>query len=93
MLRYVLSAGGAAERNSSKPGVRTYRPCDADGFDLYLGEVGGLARLVLGDLVHRVLAALLALAVGPPLLGNVHHLEDDSNTHDNKKRTGLDARV
>lgn len=40
----------------------------------HLGEVGGLARLVLGDLVHRVLGALLALAVGPPFLGNVHHL-------------------
>lgn len=41
---------------------------------VHLGEVGGLAGLVLGDLVHRVLGALLALAVGPPLLGNVHHL-------------------
>lgn len=42
--------------------------------DVHLGEVRGLSRLVLGDLVHRVLAALLALAVGPPLLRNVHHL-------------------
>lgn len=40
----------------------------------YLGEVGGLASLVLGDLVHRVLGALLALAEGAPLLGYVHHL-------------------
>lgn len=40
----------------------------------YLSEVGGLSRLVLGDLVDRVLGALLALAVGPPLLGNVNHL-------------------
>jgi hypothetical protein len=30
-----------------------------------------LASLVLGDLVHGVLAALLALAVGLPSLGNV----------------------
>ncbi len=40
---------------------------------LALGEVGGLAGLVLGDLVQSVLAALLALAVGLSLLGDVHH--------------------
>lgn len=40
----------------------------------YLSEVGGLARLILGDLVHRVLGALLTLAVSPPLLGYVDHL-------------------
>jgi len=38
---------------------------------LTLGEQGGLASLVLGDLVLRVLAALLALAVGVAGLGNV----------------------
>lgn len=42
----------------------------------HLREVGGLARLVLGDLVHRVLGALLGLAVGPPLLRDVHHLPE-----------------
>lgn len=40
---------------------------------LALGEVGGLACLVLRHLVVRVLAALLALAEGLSLLGNVHH--------------------
>ncbi len=40
---------------------------------LALGEVGGLAGLVLGHLVQSVLAALLALAVGLSLLGDVHH--------------------
>lgn len=48
----------------------------------YLGEVGGLAGLVLGNLVHGVLVAPLVLAVGPPLLGNVHHLR----TPDTKKK-------
>lgn len=38
---------------------------------LTLGEQGGLASLVLGDLVLGVLAALLALAVGVSGLGNV----------------------
>lgn len=38
---------------------------------LTLGEEGGLASLVLGDLVLGVLAALLALAVGVTGLGNV----------------------
>lgn len=38
---------------------------------LTLGEQGGLASLVLGDLVLGVLAALLALAVGVTGLGNV----------------------
>ena len=38
---------------------------------LSLGEQGGLAGLVLGDLVLGVLAALLALAVGVSRLGNV----------------------
>lgn len=44
----------------------------------YLGEVGGLASLVLGDLVHRMLGALLALAEGAPLLRYVHHLSVSS---------------
>jgi hypothetical protein len=38
---------------------------------LSLGEEGGLAGLVLRDLVLGVLAALLALAVGVSGLGNV----------------------
>lgn len=38
---------------------------------LTLGEQGGLASFVLGDLVLGVLAALLALAVGVAGLGNV----------------------
>lgn len=38
---------------------------------LSLGEKGGLASLVLGDLVLGVLAALPALAVGVSGLGNV----------------------
>lgn len=59
----------------------------------YLGEVGRLASLVLGDLLHRVLGALLA--VGPPLFGNVHHLnkntkqidmQNDTNTNLKKTR-------
>ncbi len=37
-----------------------------------LGIQGGLAGLVLGDLVHGVLAALLALAEGLLGLGDVH---------------------
>ena len=41
---------------------------------LALGEVGGLAGLVLGDLVRLVLLALLAGAVGLALLRYVHHL-------------------
>ena len=45
---------------------------------LALREVRRLARLVLRDLVRRVLAALLALAVCPPLLRNVHHLRQGS---------------
>ena len=44
------------------------------GSPSYLSEVGGLARLVLGDLVHSMLGALFRLAVGPPLLRDVHHL-------------------
>ena len=39
---------------------------------LALREVGRLAGLVLGHLVLRVLAALLALAEGPPELGEVN---------------------
>lgn len=39
---------------------------------LTLGEQGGLASLVLGDLVLGVLAALLGLAVRPASFGNVH---------------------
>lgn len=46
----------------------------SDRIHTYLSEVGGLASLVLGDLVHRVLGAPLGLAVGPPLFGDVHHL-------------------
>jgi hypothetical protein len=42
---------------------------------LTLGEQGGLASLVLGDLVLGVLAALLALAVGVTGLGNVDLLQ------------------
>lgn len=38
----------------------------------YLGQVGGLASLVLGDLMHRVLGALLGLAVGPPPFRDVY---------------------
>lgn len=45
----------------------------------YLSEVGGLASLVLGDLVHRVLGALLGLAVGPPLFRDVHHLSSPAS--------------
>jgi len=41
---------------------------------LALGEVRGLAGLVLGDLVHLVLLALLAGAVGLALLRYVHHI-------------------
>ena len=41
---------------------------------LALGEVRGLAGLVLGDLVHLVLLALLACAVGLALLWYVNHL-------------------
>ena len=37
-----------------------------------LGELGGLASLVLGNLVHLVLTALLALAVRTASLGDVH---------------------
>jgi hypothetical protein len=40
---------------------------------LSLGEVGGLARFVLGDLVDLVLAALLAGAEGFAFLGYVNH--------------------
>jgi hypothetical protein len=40
---------------------------------LALGEVRGLAGLVLGHLVQSVLIALLALAIGSSFLGNVHH--------------------
>ena len=39
----------------------------------YLGEVGGLAGLVLRHLVKGVLAALLPLAEGLSLLGHVDH--------------------
>lgn len=42
---------------------------------LTLGEQGGLASLVLGDLVLGVLAALLGLAVRPASFGNVHHFD------------------
>lgn len=38
-----------------------------------LRERGGLAGLVLSDLVQGVLVALAALAEGLPGLGNVHH--------------------
>lgn len=38
-----------------------------------LREVRGLTSLVLRHLVRRVLAALLALAVGPALLRDIHH--------------------
>jgi hypothetical protein len=41
---------------------------------LALGEKRGLASLVLGHLVKGVLPALLALAEGLSLLGNVNHL-------------------
>jgi hypothetical protein len=40
----------------------------------YLRVVGGLAGLVLRDLVDGVLLALLALAKGLALLGDAHHL-------------------
>merc|ERR1719471_1495454 len=40
---------------------------------LPLREQGGLARLVLRDLVHLVVQALLALAEGPLRLRDVHH--------------------
>lgn len=40
----------------------------------YLRVVGGLAGLVLRDLVDSVLLALLALAKGLALLGDAHHL-------------------
>lgn len=38
-----------------------------------LGVLGGLTRLVLRDLVDRVLAALLALAEGAAFLWHVDH--------------------
>jgi len=40
---------------------------------LSLCESGGLAGLILGDLVELVLAAFAALAEGLPCLGYVHH--------------------
>lgn len=40
---------------------------------LTLGEIRGLSRLVLGDLVDRVLLALLSLAEGFSFLGAVNH--------------------
>lgn len=46
---------------------------------LTLGEQGGLASLVLGDLVLGVLAALLALAVGVTGLGNVDLIRRKEN--------------
>lgn len=42
---------------------------------LSLGEIGGLAGLVLGNLVDRVLLAL-ALAVGLAFFGYVHHCDN-----------------
>ena len=39
----------------------------------YLGEVRGLSRLVLGNLVDSVLTAFLALAEGFSFLGNIDH--------------------
>lgn len=47
----------------------------------HLGKVRGLARLVLSDLVHRVLGALLGLAEGSPLLRYVHHLTRFKRQH------------
>jgi hypothetical protein len=49
---------------------------------LALGEVGGFARLVLGDLVHGVLGALRALAESPSFLRNVDHLTRPQRQHD-----------
>ena len=46
---------------------------------LALREVRRLARLVLRDLVRRVLAALLALAEGPPELGEVDLTSERAN--------------
>ena len=42
----------------------------------YLSKVRGLAGLVLRDLVHGVLAALLSLAESPSLLRHVDHVWD-----------------
>jgi hypothetical protein len=42
---------------------------------LSLGEVGGLSRLVLGNLVNLVLTALFAGAVSLTFLGYVNHFE------------------
>jgi len=46
---------------------------------LSLREEGGLASLVLSDLVLGVLAAVLALAVGLSSLGNVDHFDSVSS--------------
>ena len=53
-------------------------------------EPAGLAGLVLGDLVQRVLAALGVLAVGVPLLGDVHLRGVD--THGPAKPAACEAR-
>merc|ERR1719310_728609 len=52
---------------------------------LTLGVQRGLASLVLGDLVHGVLPALLGLAVSLLGLGNVHHLDPT------RKETGISS--
>lgn len=55
-------------------------------FGAHLCEVGGLARFVLGDFVHRVFGALLALAEGSPLLRYVNHLRKSVIRDTNKLR-------
>lgn len=56
---------------------------------LTLGEQGGLASLVLGDLVLGVLAALLALAVGVTGLGNVDLIRERRETVSHLMVAGL----
>jgi hypothetical protein len=49
--------------------------CAVESQSTHLGEVRCLAGLVLCDLVHCVLCALLRLAESLPLLWYVHHLQ------------------
>ena len=54
----------------------------ADHSMQYLSEVGSLARLILSDFVYSVLAAFLALAEGPSLLGDVDHVDRVASSKD-----------
>ena len=55
-------------------------------FQQTLCKQGGLASLVLCDLVHSVLAALLASTESLPRLGNIHHLANRLDISGRSKR-------